>query len=97
MNKAIDKSNNKVNIFNLGTDEHITVNDSIKIISNQLDLEPVIKYSGEDRGWIGDNKFIYLDCSKIRSLGLHPKYTIEQSIIKTVEYLNHNKWILKSA
>ena len=66
-----------VNIFNLGTDEYCEVNDSIHWICKHLGLDPEIHYTGGERGWIGDNPFIFLDCTKIRSLGWKPKYSIK--------------------
>ena len=95
MDIAIQKSHEKINIFNLGTNEYCEVNDSITLISNHLGLTPEIHYSGGDRGWIGDNPFIYLDCTKIRSLGWQPKYSIKEGIIKTLEFLENNPWLLE--
>ena len=91
---AVEKSSDKVNIFNLGTDEYCQVNDSIRWITKYLNITPALQYTGTDRGWIGDNPFIFLDCSKIRSLGWQPEFTIEQGIIKTVQYLENNHWLL---
>ena len=84
---ALEKSQDKVEIFNLGTDEYCTVNDSIRWITQTLGLAPTITYTGGDRGWIGDNPFIFLDCQKIRALGWAPRYSIQESVIKTVTYL----------
>jgi len=92
---AIQKSHEKVNLFNLGTDEYCEVNDSISWICNYLGLEPDIHYSGGKRGWIGDNPFIFLDCRKMQSLGWKPKYSIQQSILNTLEYLEKNQWVLE--
>jgi UDP-glucose 4-epimerase len=92
---AIQKSQEKVNIFNLGTNEYCEVNDSIGWICNHLGLEPDIHYTGGERGWIGDNPFIFLDCQKIRSLGWTPKYSIKAGIIKTLEFLENNPWLLE--
>lgn len=91
---AITLSNEKINIYNLGTDEYCQVNDSIQWITKHLNISPALEYTGSERGWIGDNPFIFLDCSKIRSLGWKPKFTIEQGIIKTLEYLENNHWLL---
>ncbi|MCK5602875.1 NAD-dependent epimerase/dehydratase family protein [Candidatus Pacearchaeota archaeon] len=91
---AIEKSDEVVNIFNLGTDEYCEINDSIKWICSHLDISPKLVYSGGERGWIGDNPFIFLDCSNIRKLGWKPKYTIREGIIKTLIYLKKNKWVL---
>jgi UDP-glucose 4-epimerase len=91
---AIEKSNDKVNILNLGTDEYCEVNDSIGWISEHLKLKPVLSYTGTERGWIGDNPFIFLDTKKVRNLGWKPKYTIKEGIIKTIQYLENNQWLL---
>ena len=93
---AMKRSEEKVNIFNLGTDEYCEVNDSIKWICETLGLEPKLRYSGGDRGWVGDNPFIFLDTKKIRSLGWEPELSIKNSVIATLEYLMENKWLLKS-
>jgi len=92
---ALEKSNDPVNIFNLGTDEYCEVNDSIHWICKHLKLDPEIRYTGGERGWIGDIPFIFLDCKKIRSLGWKPRYTIQEGIIKTLEFLGHNPWVLE--
>lgn len=91
---AIEKAQDKVNIFNLGTDEYCEVNNSIGWIAERLGLSPKLIYTGGDRGWIGDNPFIFLDCNRVRSLGWKPKLTIRESVIKTLEYLQANKELL---
>ena len=93
--KSINKFKKKVNIINLGTNEYITVKDSIKIICKKLNIKPNLIFKGGKRGWVGDNPFIFLDTKKIRSSGWKPKYTIKKSVENTVEYILKNKWILK--
>ena len=93
--KSVNSFKSKVNIINLGTNEYITVKKSIKIILNKLGLNPKLYYSGGKRGWVGDNPFIFLDTSKIRSTGWKPNFSIEKSVVDTVEYIIKNKWILK--
>jgi UDP-glucose 4-epimerase len=93
---ALDKANDKVNIFNLGVDHYVEVNDSIGWISEALGVKPRLTYGGGDRGWIGDNPFIFLDASKIRSLGWKPRRNIQEGIVKTVEFLKANRWVLEA-
>lgn len=90
---AMDKANEKVNIFNLGVDGYCEVNDSIGWISKALGVTPTLNYAGGDRGWIGDNPFIFLDTKKIRSLGWVPKHSISEGVVKTVEFLRNNEWV----
>jgi UDP-glucose 4-epimerase len=81
-------------VFNLGVDGYCTVRDSCAWICERAGLTPKIAYTGGDRGWVGDNPFIYLDIAKIRSTGWEPAYTIRQSVETTVDYLLTNLWIL---
>jgi UDP-glucose 4-epimerase len=87
---AIERANDKVNIFNLGTDEYCKVNDSIGWICEHLGLRPKFTYSGGERGWVGDSPFILLDCSRIRALGWRPRLTIQQAVLATIEYVSAN-------
>lgn len=90
---AIARSDSKVGIFNLGTDQHCEVNDSIGWIVSYLGLKPEIFYTGGKRGWVGDNPFIFLDTSRIRSLGWKPKLTIKQGVERTIAWLSKNRWV----
>jgi len=92
---VIEKATDRVNIYNLGVDEYCQVNDSIGWICETLGLKPQLTYSGGERGWIGDNPFIFLGTAKIRALGWKPKLTIQQGIIRTLEYLQANQWLLE--
>jgi UDP-glucose 4-epimerase len=91
---ALEKATDRVNIFNLGTDEYCQVRDSIGWISGHLGLKPTIRYGTGNKGWIGDNPFILLDCARIRSLGWKPRLTIREGIVRTLEYLEQNPSIL---
>jgi UDP-glucose 4-epimerase len=93
---AMQHSAQKAQIFNLGTDEYCQVNDSIGWITNHLGLKPKLTYSGGERGWVGDSPFIFLDCRKIRSLGWAPRLSIRDGIIRTLEYLQANEWLMES-
>jgi UDP-glucose 4-epimerase len=91
---TIERSTDRVNIYNLGTDTYCEVNESIAWICEALGVSPKIEYTGGDRGWIGDNPFIFLDTKKVGALGWRPKFTIREGVIKTVEYLSANLQIL---
>jgi len=92
---ALEKSNESVNVFNLGVDGYCEVNDSIGWICEELGVTPKLEYSGGDRGWIGDNPFIFLDTSKIRDLGWKPKLSIQDGVLKTIQYLKTNEWVFE--
>jgi UDP-glucose 4-epimerase len=88
------KARHGVEVYNLGTDEYVQVNDSIRYLCGALGLKPKLEYSGGKRGWVGDNPFIFLDTKKIRGTGWKTTLTIEQGIIRTLQWLQQNQWVL---
>ena len=90
---AIERAETKPAILNLGTDEYCMVNDSIGWITGALGLTPRLTYSGGERGWIGDSPFIFLDCGRMRQLGWAPKLSIQQGILRTLDFLRANPWV----
>ena len=84
----------RVETYNLGTNEYCSVSDSIRWICESLGMCPDIRYKGGDRGWVGDNPFIFLETRKIRETGWVPRFDIRQSIVETVRWLNANQWVL---
>jgi len=84
-----------VEFYNLGTDEFVQVNDSIKFICTALKVKPKLEYTGGNKGWVGDNPFIFLDTKKIRATGWKTTLTIEQAIARTLKWLQENQWVLQ--
>jgi len=80
-------------VYNLGTPEFVEVRQSIGYICGALGLQPKLEFTGGDRGWIGDNPFIFLDTKKAQATGWKPKLTIEQGIIRTLRWLEDNRWV----
>ena len=93
---ALERADKKINIFNLGTDEYCTVNESIASITSYLGLNPKRTFSGGERGWIGDNPFIFLKCSRIQGLRWKPRLSIQQGILKTIEYLASHRELFET-
>lgn len=78
-------------VFNLGTDETVTVEQSALTIASRMGVNPDLVYSGGERGWVGDSPMIHLHCGRIRALGWTPKRSIRESIEATVDYLKENE------
>lgn len=93
---AIARATDSVNIFNLGTDEYCEVNESIGWITDRLGVSPALTYTGGIRGWVGDSPVIFLDCAKIRRLGWKPTLSIREAVVRTVDYLRANAWVLEA-
>jgi UDP-glucose 4-epimerase len=93
---ALEHAKGRVNVFNLGTDEYCRVTDSIGWITERLGVRPAFDFTGGDRGWIGDNPFIFLDTRRIRDLGWRPALTIRQGVERTVDYLRANPHLFEA-
>ncbi len=83
----------RTQIYNLGTAEYVEVNNSIRLICDTLGVQPRLEYTGGDRGWIGDSPFIFLDTKKIQAAGWTPTLSIEQGIVRTLRWLEANRWV----
>jgi UDP-glucose 4-epimerase len=79
-------------VYNLGTDETLLVDESVAIIAEHLSLSPEIEHTGGRRGWIGDSPLIRLDTTRIRKLGWRPRLTIEQAVVRTLEWFDANEY-----
>ena len=82
-------------VYNLGVEDYCTVDQSVSWICARLGIEPELAYTGGDRGWIGDNPFIYLATGKMRATGWEPVYSIREAVERTVDYLRDNPWVLE--
>jgi UDP-glucose 4-epimerase len=85
-----------VTVVNLGADEYCMVDDSLGWISERLGLKPNRHYTGGERGWIGDSPFIFLDTTKLKSFGWKQKVSIREAVVRTLDYLRANPWVLES-
>jgi UDP-glucose 4-epimerase len=60
------------------------VKQSVGWICQHMDVHPNVEYTGGERGWIGDNPFIFLDTAQVRSLGWTPQFAIKEAVERTV-------------
>lgn len=87
--------NNKINIYNVGGGNLLTVKEVIHIILKELKIKN-IKYvfSGGKRGWPGDSPVVLLDTKKLQRLGWRQKISTPSSIRTTINYLLRDQTIL---
>lgn len=88
---GILKAKETTNIFNLGSDHTIEIDQIADIVIEEMKLPNVKKvYTGGEVGWVGDQKIVHLSTAKIKQLGWKPKVSIEEGTRKTVRYLMEN-------
>ncbi|HDN95830.1 MAG TPA: NAD-dependent epimerase/dehydratase family protein [Thermoplasmatales archaeon] len=88
---GIEKAKERVEIFNIGSEDWVEVKEIADIVSQEMGLKPEYRFTGgiDGRGWKGDVKFMRLDISKLKSLGWKPKYGSKEAIRMTA------KWLIK--
>ena len=58
------------------------------IVCDEMNLEKVeYKFTGGNRGWIGDSPLVHLNTFKAKEYGWFPTIRIEAGIRETVRYL----------
>ena len=81
----IKSTNATVNIFNVATDDYITVNEIAEVVAEEMKLKDVIfGYTGGKRGWKGDVPVVRFTLTKIHSLGWKSKYNSKEAIRKSI-------------
>jgi UDP-glucose 4-epimerase len=82
-----ERSSDRVNIFNLGLQEQTTVDELADLVIGEMGLSAVRKkYTGGVRGWVGDNRVVYLSSKKARELGWRPKTSPADAIRMTARW-----------
>jgi len=90
---AIARVREPINLFNLGHQDWIELDQSIAIITATLGVKPRIVHGGGDRGWVGDSPRILLDTTRLRALGWAPTRSIEESIVETLAFLEASPFV----
>ena len=87
--KANEEAKNRVNIFNIGTDDMISVKRIAEIVCEEMHTspKPEFKFTGGKRGWKGDVPIMLLDASKLNKMGYKPRYNSEEAVRKATRDL----------
>jgi UDP-glucose 4-epimerase len=82
---AADHSHATVNTFNIGSDDCIEVTNIAKIVCEEMKLPDVqFKYTGGERGWVGDVPKMQLSVERLKSLGWHSSLGSRESVKQAV-------------
>ncbi len=89
---GLEHASERVEIYNIGSEDQISVAEIAKIVVEEMELKDVkFQYTGGvegGRGWIGDIKTMLLDISKMKKLGWKPKYKSAEAVrMATVQIL----------
>jgi len=85
---GMEHANNRVEVFNVGSEDQVDVLTIARIVVEEMGLNNVrFKLTGGvdgGRGWIGDVKNMLLDISKLKKLGWRPRYNSAEAVRRTV-------------
>jgi UDP-glucose 4-epimerase len=82
---VIEKTDDTVNVFNVATDDYVTVNDIARFVVDEMGLSDVkFEYTGGSRGWRGDVPAVRFDLHKIHTLGWRVRHNSEQAFRRSV-------------
>ncbi len=84
---AVERSGENPAILNLGNEDRTTVRKVAEIVCEEMGLRPRFRFTGGGRGWVGDVPEMFLDITRIRSLGWKPRYSSEEAVRKAVRAL----------
>ncbi|MBX5327649.1 MAG: NAD-dependent epimerase/dehydratase family protein [Candidatus Bathyarchaeia archaeon] len=82
--KKFLRTKNTVEIYNVGSQDQITVKDIAKIVAKEMRVPNIkLNYTGGidgGRGWKGDVKIMNLSIEKLRRVGWTPKYNSVEAV-----------------
>jgi len=88
---VLDHKNDKkkYEVFNLATNDYITVKEIVSAILNSLELSETTKvvYGNTSGGWLGDVPVVRFDTNKIRKLGWKNQYNSKEAMDLAIDYL----------
>ncbi|MBD3352994.1 MAG: NAD-dependent epimerase/dehydratase family protein [Candidatus Lokiarchaeota archaeon] len=84
----LNKQKKWYDYYNIGSEEWFTVKELASVIESQMGLENVKhKFTGGEKGWVGDVHKLLLSIEKIKEIGWSPKISFEEAMHRYVEYL----------
>lgn len=83
-------SDERINVYNIGSSDHITVLRIAEIVAEEMGLHPEFIITGgvdEGRGWRGDVKTMLLSIERLLKMGWRTKYNSEDAVRMAVKGL----------
>jgi UDP-glucose 4-epimerase len=80
-----DKASERINLFNIGpADEGATVTEIANAVLDQVQCGATIRYTGGDRGWVGDVPRFRYSVKKLADLGWRAPSTSVGAVLRTI-------------
>ena len=77
---VIDHASEKYNVYMIGSDSRTKVKEIAAMVIEEMELNAKIRYTGGDRGWVGDVPEFRYDLTKINKLGWTAPHNSNESV-----------------
>lgn len=77
---VIDHASEKFNVYMIGSDSRTKVKEIAAMVIEEMELNAKIRYTGGDRGWVGDVPEFRYDLTKINKLGWIAPHNSNESV-----------------
>lgn len=77
---VIDHAEEKYNVYMIGSDSRTKVKEIAAMVIEEMGLNATIRYTGGDRGWVGDVPEFRYDLTKINKLGWTAPHNSNESV-----------------
>ena len=77
---VIDHASDKYNVYMIGSDSRTKVKEIAAMVIEEMGLNAKIRYTGGDRGWVGDVPEFRYDLTKINKLGWTAPHNSNESV-----------------
>ncbi|MHC1627101.1 MAG: NAD-dependent epimerase/dehydratase family protein [Methanoculleaceae archaeon] len=85
---AVEHADERFNVFNLGSEDWIDVRTIAGIVCEEMGLSDVkFRFTGGDRGWVGDVPRMQLSIERIARLGWRPRFGSAESVRRAARAL----------
>lgn len=82
---VINNSNEPYNVYMLGSDTRTKVKEIAAMVIEEMGLNAAIRYTGGDRGWVGDVPEFRYDLTKVNNLGWKASYDSNGAVRKAIQ------------
>lgn len=87
---VICHTDDKINFFNLGVEGNTPVWKIAEMVIKSMTLDAKIRYTGGERGWVGDVPKFRYNLDKIHALGWKASLSSDEAVQKAIDYILEN-------
>jgi len=84
---TFENTNEKINFYNLGVETRTKVKEIATMVIEEMKVNAKIRFTGGDRGWVGDVPEFNYNVDKIHALGWKAEISSNEAVKKSIQYI----------